>query len=98
MFLIWIVVIFVEGVILGLVVTAVVIPEVTFVAVTVADTVVGRTVAGSGVVMMVGTSVEEAVAAVVAGVVGAGVCVHPLAAASRITRMKRIKPFFMKCD
>lgn len=98
MFLIWIVVIFVEGVILGLVVAADVIPEVTSEVVTVADTVVGRTVAGSGVVITGVTSVGEAGAVVIAGVVGAGVCVHPLAAASRITRMKRTKPFFMRCD
>jgi hypothetical protein len=91
-------VIFVEGVILGLVVAAVIIPEATSVAVTVADTVVGRTVAGSGVVITGGTSVGESVTGVVAGVAGTGVCVHPLAAASRITRMKRTIPFFMKCD
>jgi hypothetical protein len=97
LFLIWMIVTFVEAVEVGRGVAAVVTLLVTGGA-TVVDTVVG-TVVGRGVLSVVVTSVTATVVArVVAVALGVGCCVHPVATARRITRMNKPREVFMKYD
>jgi hypothetical protein len=98
LFLIWMIVIFVEAVVVGRGVATVVTLLVTA-GVAVVDTIAG-TVVGSGVLTVVGTSVTETgVARVVAVALGFACCVvQPLAATRSITRMNKPIEVFMKYD
>ena len=96
LFLIWIVVTFVEAVIVGWGIAPVVTLVVTGGA-AVVKTIAGMVV-GKGVVTIVGTCVTESgVAMVVAVSMGVACCeVHPLAAARSTTRMNKPICVFMK--
>ncbi len=94
----WIVVTLIEGVIVGCAVEPVVTLGVTFVGAVVVAAVTG-TVAGAAVVTTAVTSVlGTEVSAVVSGAGDGAVCVHPLAAAITITRIRRPMSFLMKGD
>jgi hypothetical protein len=96
LFFIWIVVTFVEAVIVGLTGVTVVTGGVAVDAAVVGTVVV--TVAGKGVFTVVGISVAvTVVASVVVVALGVACCaVHPLAATRSITSMNKPKDVFMK--
>lgn len=98
LFFIWIVVTFVEGVIVGLGVVTVVTGGVAVDAAVVGTVVV--MVAGKGVFSVVGISVAVTVVVSVVAVALGFVCcvVHPLAATRSITSMNKPKEVFMKRD